>query len=150
MPYALNGVVLQAGEPFVIDEVQHPGNVLDVWPRADLEALGLVWVEPPEPEPVPRRVTKSRFGDLFTYEEHRVMNLLRWQTRQMDAVERGLESNPLVLVETLFRKFDWPAEFIELDLPMVSDGLALLAMLGVFGDSAEARISAILSDHEPT
>lgn len=51
MPYTLNGEAFAAA-PFVIDDVQYPANVLDLWPRADLEALGLVWVDPPlPPEP---------------------------------------------------------------------------------------------------
>lgn len=51
MPYLLDGEPL-APAPFVIDDVQYPANVLDLWPRANLEALGLVWVDPPvDPEP---------------------------------------------------------------------------------------------------
>lgn len=52
MSYANNGVPLASGRPFVINEIQYPANVLDLWSRADLEALGLVWVDPPvDPEP---------------------------------------------------------------------------------------------------
>lgn len=103
----------------------------------------------PEPEPGPVRVTKARFGDLFTDDEHGRMNLIRWQCAQMDAAERAVPGNPLVYAETLFIKFDLPAEFIELDLPMVADGLALLGMLGVFGDDAALRIGEILTDQTP-
>lgn len=47
MPYILNGEPVSAA--FVINDVQYPANVLDLWPRAELEALGLTWVDPPEP-----------------------------------------------------------------------------------------------------
>ncbi|WP_295205854.1 DUF4376 domain-containing protein [uncultured Brevundimonas sp.] len=51
MPFTLKGETLAAAA-FVIDDIQYPANVLDLWPRADLEALGLVWVDPPlPPEP---------------------------------------------------------------------------------------------------
>lgn len=96
-----------------------------------------------------RRVTKARFGDLFTDDEHAAMNLIRWQCAQMDASERAMPGNPLVLAETMFRKFDLPAEFIELDLPLVADGLGLLGMLGVFSDDAATRIPQILADEAP-
>lgn len=109
-----------------------------------------VFVPPPEVGPVgPFRVSKSRFGDLFTDDEHAAMNLIRWQAGQMDATDRMVPANPLVYAETMFRKFDLPAEFIELDLPMVADGLGLLDMLGVFGDDAAIRIPQILSDELP-
>lgn len=49
MPYTLNSETLTPGQPFTVDDVQYPANVLDLWPRADLEALGLVWTDPPEP-----------------------------------------------------------------------------------------------------
>ncbi len=49
MPYSLNGEPLAHGEAFTVAEVQYPANVLDLWPPADLEALGLVWTDPPEP-----------------------------------------------------------------------------------------------------
>lgn len=49
MPYMLNGETLAYGQPFVIDDVQYPAIVLDLWPRADVEALGLVWTDPPQP-----------------------------------------------------------------------------------------------------
>lgn len=118
-------------------------------PGWDLAAEGFVWVEPTPPGPERLRVTKARFGDLFTDDQHAAMNLLRWQARQMDAAERAIPNNPLVYVETLFIKFDLPAEFIELDLPMVADGLGLLGMLGVFGDDAAAEIARILRDEDP-
>ena len=52
MPYSLNGETVAYGQPFTVGDVQYPANVLDLWPRADLEALGLVWVDPPaEPKP---------------------------------------------------------------------------------------------------
>ena len=47
MPYSLNGEPLAHGEAFTVAEVQYPANVLDLWGRADLEALGLVWTDPP-------------------------------------------------------------------------------------------------------
>lgn len=51
MPFTLNGETLAAA-PFVIDNIQYPANVMDLWSRPDLEALGLVWVDPPaDPEP---------------------------------------------------------------------------------------------------
>lgn len=49
MPYSLNGETLPYGQPFTVGDVQYPANVLDLWPRAELEALGLVWTDPPEP-----------------------------------------------------------------------------------------------------
>lgn len=49
MSYALNGEPLAYGQPFTVGETQYPANVLDLWPRADVEALGLLWVDPPEP-----------------------------------------------------------------------------------------------------
>lgn len=103
----------------------------------------------PEPEPGPVRVTKARFGDLFTDDEHGRMNLIRWQCAQMDAEDRSVPNNPLTYAETLFRKFDLPAEYIELDLPMVADGLGLLGLLGVFGDNAPTRIAQILVNELP-
>lgn len=52
MPFTLNGEALAPSRPFQIGEIQYPSNVLGLWPRADLEALGLVWVDPPHaPEP---------------------------------------------------------------------------------------------------
>ena len=107
---------------------------------------------PPAPAPVPPapfRVTTARFGDLFTDAEHDAMNLIRWQCGQMDALDRAVPGNPLKAAETLFRKFNLPAEFIELDLSMVSDGLGLLGMLGVFGDNAVSRIAAVLANENP-
>lgn len=106
----------------------------------------------PEPDPAPAgpfRVTKSRFGDLFTDDEHAGMNLIRWQCSQMDAADRAVPGNPLVYAETLFIKFALPAEYIELDLPMVADGLGLLGMLGVFGDDAAVRIPQVLANQDP-
>lgn len=48
--WTLSGEALN--DAFVVDDIQYPASVLDLWPRADLEALGLVWVDPPaEPEP---------------------------------------------------------------------------------------------------
>lgn len=80
MPYALDGETLAAA-PFVIDDVQYPANVLDLWPRGDLEALGLVWVDPTMPEPhAPTaeelcvRVDEERdrrIDDGFMFEGHR-------------------------------------------------------------------------------
>lgn len=49
MPYVLNGETLAYGQPFTIGDVQYSGAEVGLWPRADLEALGLTWVEP---EPV--------------------------------------------------------------------------------------------------
>ena len=49
MPYRLDGDALSPGLSFTVGDVQYPANVLDLWPRADLEALGLVWTDPPEP-----------------------------------------------------------------------------------------------------
>lgn len=49
MSYSLNGAPLAYGQPFTVGETQYPENVLDIWPRADVEALGLVWVDPPQP-----------------------------------------------------------------------------------------------------
>lgn len=49
MPYSLNGEPLAYGQSFTVADVQYPANVLDLWPRADLEALGLVWTDSPEP-----------------------------------------------------------------------------------------------------
>lgn len=150
MPWTLNGAPAprHPSNGWIMDEngLQFPPE----WPASDLTERGFVWVEPDPVAPRPRRVTKARFGDLFTLDEHAAMNLLRWQCAQMDAEDRAVPGNPLVFAETLFRKFELPAEFIELDLPMVSDGLGLLGMLGVFGDSATARIAAILADDDPT
>ncbi len=50
MPYLLNDALVTGA--FVVDEVQYPPNVLDLWSRADLEAIGLVWVDPPAPQPL--------------------------------------------------------------------------------------------------
>jgi len=51
MTWTLNSEpILEAG--FSVEDVTYPANVLDLWPRADLEALGLIWVDPPlPPEP---------------------------------------------------------------------------------------------------
>ncbi|MEE2848553.1 MAG: DUF4376 domain-containing protein [Pseudomonadota bacterium] len=50
MTWTLNNEpILDAG--FSVDDVAYPANVLDLWPRADLEALGLVWVDPPTNPP---------------------------------------------------------------------------------------------------
>ena len=49
MPYLLNGETLAYGQPFTVGDVQYSGVELASWPRVDLEALGLTWVEP---EPV--------------------------------------------------------------------------------------------------
>lgn len=105
---------------------------------------------PPSRDEEKHRPTKARFGDLFTDDQHGRMNLIRWQCSQMDAADRAVPGNPLVYAETLFRKFDLPAEFIEMDLPMVADGLGLLGMLGVFGDDAETEIPRILRNELPS
>lgn len=47
MPYSLNGGPLAYGQPFTIGQTRYPANVLDLWSRSDLEALGLLWVDPP-------------------------------------------------------------------------------------------------------
>lgn len=44
MPWTHIGDPVVGG--FTVGEVQYPATVLDIWPRQDLEALGLVWVEP--------------------------------------------------------------------------------------------------------
>jgi hypothetical protein len=49
MPYVLNGETLAYGQAFTVGDVQYSGVELGLWSRADLEALGLTWVEP---EPV--------------------------------------------------------------------------------------------------
>jgi hypothetical protein len=46
MPYVLNGETLAYGQPFTVGDVQYSGVELGLWSRADLEALGLTWVEP--------------------------------------------------------------------------------------------------------
>lgn len=47
MPYTLNGRTVTGD--FMVADVRYPANVLTLWPREDLEALGLVWVEPSPP-----------------------------------------------------------------------------------------------------
>lgn len=133
-----------------------PGSGLSAIPSDEAQIGwtydGQTFSSPAAPEPAPPepfRVTKSRFGDLFTDDEHGAMNLLRWQCAQMDAADRAVPGNPLVYAETLFIKFGLPAEYIELDLPMVADGLGLLGMLGVFGDDAAVRIPQILVGEAP-
>ena len=51
--WTLNDEPLAPGRPFTIEETNYTGAELIHWPRADLEALGLTWVEP---EPVPLTV----------------------------------------------------------------------------------------------
>ena len=46
MPYVLNDETLAYGQPFTVGDVQYSGVELGLWSRADLEALGLTWVEP--------------------------------------------------------------------------------------------------------
>lgn len=138
-----------------------PGDGQRVVPLEDGVPVGPGWTydgetfsPPAEPDPQPMapdlRPTKSRFGDLFTDDQHGRMNLIRWQCSQMDATDRAVPDNPLVYAETMFRKFDLPAEFIELDNPMVADGLGLLGMLGVFGDDAATEIPRILRNELPS
>ena len=45
--WTLSGAPVSGG--FEIADVQYPANVLDIWPTEDLEAIGLVWVEPAAP-----------------------------------------------------------------------------------------------------
>jgi hypothetical protein len=108
---------------------------------------------PPAAEQVaiiePVRVSKARFGDLFTTAEHRAMNLIRWQITQLTLDDRVNAANPLPDVEVLFQKFDLPAEFIELDNALTVQGISVLGMLGIFGGNAVTRIEAILSNTLP-
>lgn len=46
MTYDLNGERLVYGHPFTVGETQHPANILDLWSREDLAAIGVEWVEP--------------------------------------------------------------------------------------------------------
>lgn len=59
MPYTLDGEALQPGQSFTIGEVQYPPNALELWSRADLEAIGLVWVEPLGPTLVALRAAAN-------------------------------------------------------------------------------------------
>lgn len=129
----------------LIDGVQFPPD----WPRVDLEALGLTWVEPPAPQP-DRRPTKARFADLFTYAQHERIDLLRWQGGQLTIEDRQVPGNPLVAVNIIFYKLAQPAEYLELDHPEIADGLGVMAMLGVFGDDAATEIPRILRNELPT
>lgn len=113
--------------------------------RADAPVI----TPPPATETDPRRVSKARFGDLFTTAEHRAMNLIRWQISQMTLEDRLNVDNPLPDVEVLFQKFDLPAEFIELNNPLTIQGVSVLGMLGVFGSNAEVRITQVLNDELP-
>ncbi|WP_426050614.1 hypothetical protein [Brevundimonas sp. SL161] len=49
MPYILNDQPVTSD--FEVAEVRYPANVLTLWPREELKAIGLVWVDP-EPAPV--------------------------------------------------------------------------------------------------
>lgn len=69
-----NDQPLNGSGSFVVDDTQYPANVLDLWPRADLEALGLVWVEP---EPV-----------VLTFEEEREALFVRIGDYRREASQR--------------------------------------------------------------
>lgn len=70
MAYELRGDLVASA--FTIDDIQYPANVLDLWPRADLEALGLVWVDPPaDPEPTLDEVKAAA---------HASVRAKRWQS----------------------------------------------------------------------
>lgn len=47
MPYMYNGVPLPYGEPFTINGFQYGATTWDIWTRAELEGIGLVWYDEP-------------------------------------------------------------------------------------------------------
>lgn len=47
MPYMFNGVPLPYGEPFTINGFQYGATTWDIWTRAELEGIGLVWYDEP-------------------------------------------------------------------------------------------------------
>lgn len=81
MPYVLNGETLAYGQPFTVGDVQYSGVELGLWPRPDLEALGLTWVEP---DPVLETV-EQRLAALADY---------RWTKTQTMPAYDGADDVP--------------------------------------------------------
>jgi hypothetical protein len=157
--YVVNTVVFENEPMFVAPEgyifVEAPEGV-----GAGYSYVNGEFIAPPPPDALetqepttePIRVTKARFGDLFTVQQQVVMNLIRWQIAQMDITDRMNPDNPLNFAEILFQKFDLPAEFIELDHPSTIQGIGFLGLLGVFGSDPvvrEAEIERVLSNTLP-
>lgn len=59
MPYLLNGEPLAYDQPFTIGDTNYTGAELTYWPRGDLEALGLTWVEPEAPAPTAEGICRQ-------------------------------------------------------------------------------------------
>ena len=70
MPYVLNGEPLAAGQAFTANDVQYPGNLLDLWSREDLAAIGVEWAEPEPAAPLTLEQCLAALADL------------RWQKTQ--------------------------------------------------------------------
>lgn len=64
MPYVLNGEALANGQPFTADDVQYPGNLLDLWTREDLAEIGVEWVEPEPAAPPTLEQCLAALADL--------------------------------------------------------------------------------------
>lgn len=122
MPFVLNGLELAPGQPFTVADIQYSGIELTLWTRGDLEALGLVWVEPeplPEPEPVRRLIPKSTV-------QARVIEL-----GKIEAVWAALNADIANLVRWLAP--DWPNVYFD------DEGLmAVLAAVGCTSAEIEA------------
>lgn len=169
MTWLLNGESIPA-DGFEIDEVQYPVNVLDLWPRADLEALGLVWVEPPAPEPyVPTaeelcvRVDEERDRRIdggFTFAGHRFQsrpsdreNIMGAAQLAIAAIGRGAQPGDLRWVDP-DNDFVWITtnnDLIPLDAPstveLFQTGVAFKSALTFY---ARALKDALLMAENPS
>lgn len=99
MPYALNGEPLAHGQPFTLGDVQHSGIELTLWSREDLEALGLVWVDP-EPPVV---TVEERVAELADF---------RWQKTQTMPTYDGATDVPADTARSVITSKIMAAQFM--------------------------------------
>jgi hypothetical protein len=102
----------------------------------------------PKPQlPDRLRVTKADFQRLLAPQERYKLNALRKVIAALEPEDYSDPANALIVAaEDVMFAFEQPAEFIELDHPDTSMGLALLSYLDVI---AAERIPAIVGNQPP-
>lgn len=123
------------------------------YPEYDVSTEQPVWNEANEewdivPWMPPRglRVTKSDFSRLFTFEQRGKLEVLEYQANTANLTD-PVQAARFVPVKVMFRSFNLPAEFIELDHPETAQSFyGILIPEGVV-DQAEAE--RILSNIPP-
>lgn len=160
MAWTLNGDSIPA-IGFQIGDASYPAAVLDLWPRADLEAIGLVWVEPepaPPPPPEPIRISRIDFRRLLTPAEAARFRLLE-NAPKVTAEELAAAFDPndpspdlqvRVAVEDAIQQWNLlDAGVIELDHADTAQFLQIMGLAGMFGADPAPRLAAILAQQPP-